>query len=91
MKQRFGREKKIQLTNLQGLGYDLTLAFNSIKEKKAASAFKKQRQKIDNIINITEEPLIIQKTYEIEEKIEQLQEIRNLLPLLRSSCDFDSK
>jgi len=75
MKQRFGREKKIQITNLQGLGYDLTLAFNSIKEKKAASAFKKQRQKIDNIINVSEEPLIIQKTYEIEEKIEQLHQI----------------
>jgi len=66
MKHHYERNKKIMVPQFKGLGYDLTLCFNSIKEKKAASAFKKQRQKIDNIINVAEEPEIILKTYEIE-------------------------
>ncbi len=77
MKQRYNREKRIMMPNVQGLAYDLTISFNAIKEQKAASAFKKPRKNIDNILNVHEEPLIIQKTYEIEDKIEQLHKISN--------------
>jgi len=73
----------MQVPQFKGLGYDLTLCFNSIKEKKAASAFKKQRQKIDNIINIAEEPEIILKTYEIEEKLGQLNKIKEKMKSCR--------
>jgi len=78
MRHQYERNKKILVPGFKGVGYDLTMCFNSIKEKKAASAFKKQRQKIDNIINVTEEPEIILKTYEIEEKLDQLKKISKI-------------
>ena len=67
--------KKIINERFQGLGYDLTIRFNLIKEKKSGSVFKKQRQRIDNIVIPVIEPLMMLDTYVIEENIEQLHKI----------------
>lgn len=76
MKAQYNKSKKIPLVKSQGLSYDLTLCFNTIKETKAASQrFKKRQHNIINIINPTVEPLIILNTYELEEKINELRQI----------------
>lgn len=65
----------MQITRYKGLGYDLTIRFNTIKEQRGGAAFKKQRQNIDNIINPNMEPLLLMNTYDMDERLDQLQRI----------------
>jgi hypothetical protein len=77
MKTRFDKDSKIELSKYAGLAYDATIVFNSIKEKKLGSQYRKQNTKIINIINPILENELTQQTYEIEEKLKDLRKISN--------------
>ncbi len=75
MRNKFDKDAKITLEKYPGLAYDLTIVFNSIKEKKLGNRFRKQNAQIGNIINPMLENELTQQTYEIEEKLLELRKL----------------